>query len=479
MHRYRINRDFLFCCLVLIVSFSYFYSSINSLYWADDPIWIYNGKKILATHKLSSFPFYYRLIPAAAFAVEYCFFGANYLPYHIFQVILFVATSCLFYFLSKLILKNILASFITTLLFVLNPLNFCKVNWIAAQNYSWLGIFYLSTTLAFITYLKKNKFLYFFIFNLLFFASLWSHELGTTLIILLPYIYVMHIFEQKNKLILKNFMRTFSIIFVLIVIYLSKIYPLYFNRPIVVSDFHLTTVTNFFSFLTWRLSYIIYLVPFGKILHSFGILRVLNVFLIAVFLFKSKARLKLFILWIIITVLPYYFSPQEINDWSGDHIFLSSFGVFMIYGYLIDRGLSFITIMRSRAVKRCVSVTLALLIICTASYYLHISKDFRSARQGDKYSYYFNIVKSRFPQIEDNFEIYFVDGSPFVNFTKKWDNFLCPECVGESADFEYFTFIYALKLSYNIRNISGFAISPSDVEKIANRPNSVVLKIVN
>jgi len=444
-------------------------------------MWIYAGKKILATHSLSSWPFYYRIIPAVVFGIEYFYFGVNYFFYHIVNISLFILTSLIFYSLGKIIFKSTLASFISAVCFVLSPINLDKVNWIASQSYLWLGIFYLLTIINFYNYLKKTKLTYFVFFNLTFFLALWSNEAGISILPLLIFMYYKIGPRGKGAFDYKSFLIAFSLVFVLTSIYLFKIYHLYFKEGNITFSFNylfLKTI-DLFSFLSNKLSYIFYLLPIQGFISTRVILA--SVFALLFFLPKNYWEIRFFILWIIISILPFYFAPYGHNgpaDLTHNSNYISSMGLFMFLGYSIDKIVSYNLAPKRRILKATILTITFFAVIFFIGYLIYGAKSVKKYRHSDKYELYDNYVKSRYDKIHENFEVYFLDGSNFADITPKENYFIITaKCPGETLDFGYMSFIYHLKLIYGVNSIKAFAVSPKDIPKIINRPNSIIIDV--
>jgi len=475
--------DLIFCSGIVIFSFVFYSSSLIPTFYADDPIWLYLGKRFLTQGTFCSYPYYYRPLVTLFFAAQYFFFKMHYLYYHIFNVVLFTFGAVLFFILAKIIFKNRLIVYTITVFSVLNPLNFDKINWIGMQSYLWESIFYLTTFIGFVLYFEKNKTRYFLIYHLAFAGALWTNETGIILIPLLWVLYFSLLKEKKAVLKRKDLQRYFLGIFILFLfyayLYAFKAYPRYSYFNQLGLDISWAKLEDFFNFLAIKLSYIILFFPGGN--HFFDVRIFTQAFVVFVLFFLIIASWisKWFILWCVLPLLFSYFSPNQ-HHWMTSLISISSLGVWMLLGYGMQRFLFYVNHFSSKALKRLLYGSSILFFICTAFYLVGLAKPIglKHLRQSDKYNYYADIVKKRCPQINGNLEVYFVDGSSFVYFNKEGDFYSFKKCKGSNLDFDYLSFLYHLKLLYNNENIKGFAISTKDVSALAGRENAVILSFI-
>ena len=473
--------DLLFCLSVVVFSFFYYASSLTHGFYIDDPIWLYLGKQFLANGNFSSFPYYYRPLVTVSFAIQYLFFGTHYLYYHIFNVILFSLGTCLLFVLCKIIFRDRLVASLVAGLSVLNPLNFEKVNYIGMQSYLWQSVFYAVTFIGFVLYYKKSNIYYFLLYHAAFAGALWINETGTMLVPLLAILYLSLLQDSSSrfewKKTLKYFLGVFLIFSLYAYIYAFRVYPKYLffqqHGPIM----SLEKLADLFDFLAIKLSYVLFSLPGGKSLFEIGPVSYLVVVIFLSLLVLASWRLKWVILLCILPVLPSYFSPNKFH-WLASHIPVSSLGAWMLLGCGIKNYFSFIDRCSSKRLKSilCASGILCFVFMMISYVNLEKTMGMRHIRQSDKYLYYVDIVKKRWPEISGSLEVYFVDGSSLIHVNPEGD-FRYKGRKGGDLDFSYLSFLYHLKLLYNNENIQGFAVSEKDVSALSRRKNSVILKI--
>ena len=123
--------------------------------------------------------------------------------------------TCLFA-LSNGILTNraIAVACITSLIFALHPLNVESVAWMSAIKVLLYAFFYLLATLAFLSFLKKKKFIYYLGALLLFTLSFGCKEQAVTFPLWLLLIYFMLGYDFKQRKVWKSLLPFFLLSFV-------------------------------------------------------------------------------------------------------------------------------------------------------------------------------------------------------------------------------------------------------------------------
>jgi tetratricopeptide (TPR) repeat protein len=130
------------------------------------------------------------------FAIEYHFYHLNPARFHITNIILHLINSLLVFWLIFLICKNNIISFLTALFFCIHPLHVEAVAWITARKDVLYTLFYLSSIVAYIYYLRKNKKNLFYALSIiLFILSVLSKPVAVTL----PAILILIDYYQKGK----------------------------------------------------------------------------------------------------------------------------------------------------------------------------------------------------------------------------------------------------------------------------------------
>lgn len=129
----------------------------------------------------------YRPLRTISFAVDYQIFGLNPALYRIENIIWHLANCALVYFLLKRIFINKTASFLSTLIFAVHPVQIEAVTWISSRGDLMFLFFVLICFHIFIKYQAGFSISRIIIWNLLFITALLSKE---TAISLLPSVFV-------------------------------------------------------------------------------------------------------------------------------------------------------------------------------------------------------------------------------------------------------------------------------------------------
>ena len=109
-------------------------------------------------------------------------------------------------------------AFITTLIFAIHPLNIESVAWISAVKVLNYSFFYLLATLTYLTFLKKEKIVYYILTMILFVLSFGGKEQAVTFPVWLLLIYFILGYDFKNR---KNWIQIIP--FFLIALFLGFI----------------------------------------------------------------------------------------------------------------------------------------------------------------------------------------------------------------------------------------------------------------
>lgn len=147
---------------------------------------------------------YYKPLLNTYFAIMYGAFQLNAFAFHFFQVIIFIANSCLLFFILKHFLQRKIA-FVLSLLFLVHPINNEIIFYISAAQEALFFCFGASALLAAIS-LRDNKREYFklLIISFLLLFSLFSKETGV-LFLISVFIYIA-LWNSKNLLRVSPFL---------------------------------------------------------------------------------------------------------------------------------------------------------------------------------------------------------------------------------------------------------------------------------
>lgn len=195
--------NLLFYLLIGFVAFSLYYKTLSyDISGLDDDTFIkmdFNKISVAdvftKTIFLNDISAFYRPILSLSFMIDN--FASASSPYamHTTNVLLHVASCLLIFFFLKRYYFNAILSFLLTLLFATHPINIFAVAWIPGRNDPLLFVFFLTSVIFFIEYIKtKNIFMIFFHFIALFFALL-TKEVA----VLIPFVCIGYYFcFEKN-----------------------------------------------------------------------------------------------------------------------------------------------------------------------------------------------------------------------------------------------------------------------------------------
>lgn len=174
-------------CLILAIVFITFIPSLKNGFvnW-DDDIYVTGNPLIRDSSFKGIIKIFttllrgiYKPIALLSFAIEYRFFKLNPAIYHTTNLILHLI-NCLLVFLFIFVFDgNLRISFIVTFLFGVHPLHVESVAWITERKDMLYSLFFLSSLISYLYYLKKGKGIKYYYFSLfLFILSLLVKPMG-------------------------------------------------------------------------------------------------------------------------------------------------------------------------------------------------------------------------------------------------------------------------------------------------------------
>ena len=227
------NRHFIVICLLLILCFLTYHNSLRNEFLFDDyPLILFDYKvHDLQTSLLYFIPAftktlkiddqashqYYRPLAHFPLGIYYFFWGRSPSGYHLANLILFYLAALSVYGLIFYLFRNISLSFLTSVIFIVHPINGLLVNYITAYVFS-LQIIFLN--LAMVLGLKWYGSSFFRPFLLLgaavfFVLAVLCHEIA----LIFPLFLAMTVFFLNKPENIKVFLKKVSIFFVVAVIY--------------------------------------------------------------------------------------------------------------------------------------------------------------------------------------------------------------------------------------------------------------------
>ena len=314
--------------IIVFGLFIYFNSFSNQFVW-DDFHFIVKNDAIKSIRNCPSFftkastlannemAYYtYRPFVALSFSVDYLFWKLNPRGYHIENVLFHIADAILLFFLMRLILKNFLASFLISLLFLTHPVQTEVVDWISRRGDVLAVFFYLIVFLIHVNIKNTvSKKAYLYPLMLLFFSmALLSKEIPVTL----PLILIFYdIFLLANKPSFKKYFKYYAPFFIIMIIYglvrTSVVGPI-----IELGWWGSGPATNFFTMCTTFVEYIkILIIPVNlcayrvpQIIYSIfdvkliSSIAVLSFIIISAVLLRNRVKLFTFgIYWFFISLV--------------------------------------------------------------------------------------------------------------------------------------------------------------------------------
>ena len=154
---------FLLAAIILLTILVFSKSSENEFINYDDNIYVYENayikdfsiqgiKEIFKAYSKDELP-----ITLLSLSIDYKLWGLNPKPYHIENIILHLINILLVFVLVKQITKRNEGALISALLFAIHPLRCESVMWVAERKDMLLALFYFSSLICYIKYIKANN----------------------------------------------------------------------------------------------------------------------------------------------------------------------------------------------------------------------------------------------------------------------------------------------------------------------------------
>src|SRR3990167_2605181 len=169
----RLLRNIFVLFLFSILSFSFFYKSLDVFFVQDDFILInYFAENNLLTDLKNVFAYpsvsHWRPLHNLYFLISGNLFGRFWRAYHAFALIIHIAATFMIFKVLKLLTKNANASLLGIIVYALHPSHFVSIFWISGSATT-IGFLFLIS--SFYLYLKNQKSLALVLFGLSFLAS--------------------------------------------------------------------------------------------------------------------------------------------------------------------------------------------------------------------------------------------------------------------------------------------------------------------
>ncbi len=176
-------------CTILIATFIAYLPSLESGFtnW-DDHVYLTRNLKVrdLSGENIKSIftSFHgdlYVPLTIFSFSLEYHFFGLNPRVYHATNLLLHLLDTLLVFWLVLLFSRRSVVSLIAALLFGVHPIHVESVAWISERKDVLYAFFFLGSMIAYLYYLRKEAFGYYYLSLFLFFISLLPKAQGLCL----------------------------------------------------------------------------------------------------------------------------------------------------------------------------------------------------------------------------------------------------------------------------------------------------------
>lgn len=369
--------EFFALTLIIILGFVGYSNSLNGNFIWDDEILVRGNVYIKDWSKItniftgdfgtSSFTkgLLYRPIQMVTYMLDYSFWGLNVKGYHFTNILVHILVALAVYGFVRVCFNNKMLSFLTGILFVVNPLHTGAVAYISGRADPLAALFIL---LCLIFYVKqvtlKNKNLYFLIL-FSYILALLSKEYS----VITPMLFVVYSYAFGKKLLLKEFISILGISFIYFIL-----------RGIFIPAQAITTTTlvqRIPGCLVAIAEYLrLLLFPFnlhmeyGNKLFNFydarAILGAAVSFLLLLFAFLKRKNNNLIffsIVWFFVSLLP-ILNLYPINSYMAEHwLYLPALGFCLIFANALCYYLA----------KKKVRFLVIILIVSVVSFYLRLT----------------------------------------------------------------------------------------------------------
>jgi hypothetical protein len=197
--------------LIVFLTFLVFYPSVNYDFvnW-DDVGLVAENKMIqeLSTESVkgiftSTAYGAYTPLTTISFAINYHYFGMNPKSFHITNLIFHLLCTVLVFFMMKSLRMNFFITLSVALLFGIHPMRVESVAWITERKDLLYSLFYFSTIIAYLKYVRSNKKIYYILALAAFVPSLLSKIQAVSL----PFSLILIDYFHNRKFIFKQVMN--------------------------------------------------------------------------------------------------------------------------------------------------------------------------------------------------------------------------------------------------------------------------------
>ncbi len=345
--------------LIVLLGFTVYANSINNSFIWDDLVLIINNVFIKSWHFLpeiftkqiasgaDSPSNFYRPLQSFTYLIEYSIFQLNPFIYHFTNLVLHITNSILVFIFIYLVSSNIFVSFLSSVLFLVHPVNVETVTYISGRADSLVTLFILLMLLSYIKFIKVKKSQYYIISMVCFVLALLSKELA----FIAPFLLLLYNFSFNEERI-KQKIRRCSSFFLIVFVYAFLRLTLLNYSPSLMLNFPYNFVVRFLTFFKSILLYIrLLFVPVdlhmqyeispSHTIFNPSVLFGSTLFFIIVVLtinsYKKNRYIFFGLAWFLITIIPQS-NLFPINAFVAEHfLYIPVIGAIFVFSVIIDR----------------------------------------------------------------------------------------------------------------------------------------------
>jgi len=361
---------------IIFISFLTYFNTIFNSFTHDDKF-IVSENKIFQNQKNLTFLFSndyfnisqevsYRPIVTLTYFIDYKLFGLNPIPYHIENIVLHSIVCILSYFLFLEFFKNPIISFISTLLFLVHPINSEVVNSIGYREDALSALFFLISTLYFMRIIRcietqsiaslqthhRNLISLLLIVNLSFLFGLFSKE-NCVMLPVIMFLYIVIFYFNRRDTIYRASTRIIPSIFLILIFYFIIRFAVikfagesrlnYIEGSIFLSLITTSVIIiRYFLLIIFplKLSIDYPINPISSPLNPIFLFSFLVIILVFFLIYKFSNRNKtagFFSLWFFITLIPTMNFIPILNPMAERYLYLPLIGLCGLVGSLLSQ----------------------------------------------------------------------------------------------------------------------------------------------
>lgn len=370
-------------CLLAVTFLSYLPALKNGFTNFDDDLYVTDNALVKdispanITRIFSSFQqALYKPLVMLSFALEYHFFKLQAFVYHLNNLILHLLNVSLVFWLIFLLSKDIMAAFITALLFGIHPMHVESVAWVTERKDVLFSFFFLCSAISYLKYRNKESRSPYYLSLGAFLLALLAKPTALTL----PFVLLLFDFLQRRKNFKGALLDTVPFFALTIVFTVINAYAHYLDpspRPILAPGLIDGFLNAFYAiffylkkiFLPFKLS-CVYAYPVktgGHYLAQFylSIAAVITLALAAVFARKRSRKIIFGCLFFLVTLLPALgIAPIFVGFAADRYTYIPYIGIF----YIIAEGISWLYKREGRGFVRTVLTAVLIFVFAALTF---------------------------------------------------------------------------------------------------------------